>query len=451
MTGLPPGARLDLVARSKTTSVVNIALKLPEPLSQDVPNGRLMKKFRSDTTLWKMLRQLEADGTPGGKKLNFTDRAAPQTSNGVQAGSGQLYYEMPVLRIMNREVSTLVDFQKTLSQLGLDAGSHMIQLSFKPTQQTLNEAMQDISQFFKDEEAAVKPEPATASKPTTVPAESSSSVPEPSAPPADTVTKPVQDEPALEQEPEPQAGDRTADAMDVDEPAAPPHDPLKPTGIFSAPTNATPVAASIDLPDSVYTPTVVHAQLHQQRLQESAVNRRMKSDAELEAEARAEEAKIAAVKRITVKVRFPDGTAAQWEFGPDDTGATLYQAVRNVMANSTAPFKIMLPGPPSATSYIKDDAGMKHKLIMGYKLSGRVLVNFIWEDRVSQDVKKSSFLKTEYASLAQKIEVPNVPDVEEDEPQLSAAPQKSPSKPSGSGDSGGSGKKMPKWFKIGKK
>lgn len=394
-----------------------------------------------------MLRQFEADAAAESRKLNFTDRAVPQTSNGAEAGSGQLYYEMPVLRIMNREVSSLVDFQKTLSQLGLDSGSHAVQLAFKQTQQTLGEAMQEISQFFRDEEAAEASEKKAVPKAEQAPP-AVSSAPAPSGAQGDVAMEATQNEVSREkaqEKPPMPAASAAPDAMDVDGPAPAPHDPLKPTGIFSAPSNTTPAAASIDLPDSYYTPTIVHAQMHQQKLQENAVNRRLKSDAEIEAEARAEEAKVAAVKRITVKARFPDGTAAQWDFGPNDTGAMLYKAVRSVMANETAPFKIVLPGPPTASSHIKDDATPKHNLIRAYKLSGRVLVNLVWEDNVPQDVKKARFMKPEFASIAQKVEVPDIPVVE-DEPETSVRPQQAAPKPAEPSDSAGP-KKMPKWLK----
>ncbi|CAN8098885.1 unnamed protein product [Discula destructiva] len=454
---LVAGAKLELVVKSKTTSVVNIALRLPEPEAQNVPGGRLTDRFRSDTTLWKMLRHFEAKGAPSGKALNFTDRGVPQTSNGTQAGSGQLYYEMPVLRIMNREVASLLDFQKTLSQLGLDAGSQMIQLSFKSTEQTLGDAMAEISQFFKEkEEEAEATATANQSAPAPeVPAPESSApkVSEPSASTDEMETEadqphhseggPAQEETVEATQPVQPIGG-AEDAMEVDESAASPHDVLKPVGIFSAPTNATPVAATVEFPDHYYTPTVAHAQAHQQKLLESAVNRRLKSDAELEAEAQAEEAKIAAVKTITVKVRFPDQTSAEWKLGPDDTGATLYKAVRSVMANDVAPFKLVLPGPPTVSSHVKDDASVKYTLIKGYRLSGRVLVNLVWEDAVPQDVKKSAFLKPEFVSQAKKVEVPDIPVVDEPEP---SQPQAAPPKAQASGESSGSAKKVPKWLK----
>lgn len=434
--------------KSKTTSVVNIALRLPESEAKDIPGGRLTDKFRSDTTLWKMLRHFEVKGAPSGRTLNFTDRGVPQTSNGTQAGSGQLYYEMPVLRIMNREVSTLADFQKTLSQLGLDAGSQMIQLSFRSTEQTLGDAMNEISQFFREEEEIQK----TANEPAPAPESSAAAVPTPAgsadnmeaeATQPQDLQKSGNDE-VPQETPTTHPADRAGDTMVVDEPEATSRDVLNPVGIFSAPTSATPVAASIDLPDHYYTPTIAHAQAHQQKLLESAVNKRLKSDAEIEAQARAEEAKIAAVKTITVKVRFPDQTSAHWKFGPDDTGATLYKAVRSVMANDAAPFKLVLPGPPTVSSHIKDEAGVKHSLIKGYRLSGSVLLNLSWEDQVPQAVKKSSFLKPEFASQATKVEVPDIPVVDEPEPSVPQAP---PPKPQSSGEGSGSVKKVPKWLK----
>lgn len=395
-----------------------------------------------------MLRHFEAKGAPSGKTLNFTDRGVPQTSNGTQAGSGQLYYEMPVLRIMTREISTLADFQKTLSQVDLDAGSHMIQLSFKSTEQTLGDAMNEISQFFKEEDDIQRaasehaPAPDNSVAATSEPSASTDKMETEATQPQDS-EKPIEEQVSREA-PASQPADGAGDTMDVDDSATSPRDVLNPVGIFSAPANAVPIAASIDLPDHYYTPTIAHAQAHQQKLQESAVNRRLKSDAEIEAETRAEEAKIAAVKTVTIKVRFPDQTSAHWKFGPDDTGATLYKAVRSVMANDSAPFKLVLPGPPSVSSHIKDEAGAQHTLIKGYRLSGSVLLNLAWDDRVPQDIKKSSFLKPEFASQATKVEVPDIPVVDEAEPNL---PQATPPKPQNSGENSGSAKKVPKWLK----
>ncbi|KAG6363230.1 hypothetical protein INS49_008326 [Diaporthe citri] len=456
ITRLTPGAKLELVASSKTTSVVNIALKLPEAEAKAIPNGRLMEKFRSDTTLWKMLRQFESKGSPSGHTLNFTDRGIPQTSNGTQAGSGQLFYEMPSLRIMSREISTLADFQKTLSQLGLTSGSHMIQLSFKSTDKTLNDAMQEISQFFEDEEKAEAKEKSVVTGASSTQTESLLDTPNPESFDSTTLQAPLvagTGAVAADGSQGVEPTESTATPVDSPRPTSdedrepdPRTSSLEPVSIFSAPTNSRPVAASVDVPDSVYTPTIAHAQAHQQNLQASAVNKRLKSDAELAAEARDAEAKAAAVKKIDVKVRFPDETSAQWNFGPMDTGSTLYKAVRGVMANDSAPFKLVLPGVPSPSNLIKDEDGVKHNLVRGYKLSGRVLVNLVWENEVSQNIKKAPFLKHSFASQARKVELPQAPQEEEEGESSAPAPAPvAPPQPQNN-DSGGS-RKMPKWLK----
>lgn len=482
-TPLTPGAKLELVANSKTTSVVNIALRLPEAEARTIPNGRLTDKFRSDTTLWKMLRQFESKGSPSGHTLNFTDRGIPQISNGTQAGSGHLYYEMPSLRIMSREISSLAEFQKTLSQIGLTSGSHVMQLSFKSTDKTLNDAMQEISQFFKEEEKAEAAEKSAMTGSSSARTGSLLDTPNPesldstslqaplvaktgaAAAGGSQAAKPAQPEPAptdamvLPVEAQAEVGaSQQSDAMEVDggnpQPQANGDETrdtdtgasnLEPVSIFSAPTNSTPAAASVNVPDSVYTPTIAHAQAHQQNLQASAVNKRLKSDAELAAEAQAAEAKAAAVKKIDVKVRFPDETSAQWSFGPKDTGATIYKAVRGVMANDSAAFKLVLPGVPSPLNLIKDEDGIKHNLVRAYKMSGRVLVNLVWEDKVSQSIKKAPFLKDSFANQARKVELPQAPqEVEEGESSATAAPVAPPK--SQNNDSSG-GRKMPKWLK----
>lgn len=476
ITRLTPGAKLELVATSKTTSVVNVALKLPEAEAKAIPNGRLMEKFRSNTTLWKMLRQFESKGSPSGHTLNFTDRGIPQTSNGTQAGSGQLFYEMPSLRIMSREISTLADFQKTLSQLGLTSGSHMIQLSFKSTDKTLNDAMQEISQFFKEEEKEEAKEKSAVAGAPSVQTSSLLDTPNPEGFDSTSLQAPMVAEtgavaPGTSQSVQPTQSNalsvvgqvdgeasQSAGAMEVDDADTQPrvddeedHVPgpvdsnLQPVSIFSAPTNATPAAASVDVPDYVYTPTIAHAQAHQQSLQASTVNKRLKSDAELAAQAQAEEAKAAAVKKIDLKVRFPDETSAQWNLGPKDTGATIYKAVRGVMANDIAPFKLVLPGVPPPLNVIKDEDGVKHNLVRGYKMSGRVLVNLVWGDAVTQNDKKAPFLKDSFANQARKVELPEAP--QEDEGAVDSAPAPVAAPQSKSSDSGGSRNKVPKWLK----
>lgn len=134
-SGLSSGAKLELIVVSRSPTVVSIALQLPEALAGTVPGGRLTDKFASNTTLWHILRAFESKD---GANHNFTGRGVAQVEQGASgSGSGRVYYEMPVLNIMGRELSTFTDLQKSMAQLGISGGSSLIRLAFKKTVSTL--------------------------------------------------------------------------------------------------------------------------------------------------------------------------------------------------------------------------------------------------------------------------------------------------------------------------
>ncbi|KAI1190931.1 GLUT4 regulating protein TUG-domain-containing protein [Nemania serpens] len=433
-SGLIPGARLELVVRANTPTVVNVALQLSAPESSLFPpHGRISEKLPSDFTIWQVLRQFESGKASAGKNLNITARGVPQTNNGTQAGSGQLYYEIPNIVIENRTLSTFVDFQKTLSQLGYNSGGVLMRLSFQKTDQPLSDAMRVIEEYFKSEEqdsAPQKTEDASIER-------ESASMSETAAP-TEVVSPPT-----TTQEPEPPTIQETSDVSteSIQEEISSGH---RPVTIFSAPTSSTPVAALRPDEDEDYAPDISHAKSHQRLLKSLGENKRLLSDRELEEKAAAEEAKVAAVKSIKIKVRFPDNFSAEWTFGPDDTGANLYSEVRGIMANSSTAFRLVLPG---ARTVIKDEGGSK--LITGYRLSTNTLVNFTWDDSVSADVRRQPFLKTSVAGQAQQVVVPDVPEMEVKHGEPSASVPAAP-KPKNDGE--GSGFKKPKWLKgLGKK
>ncbi|CAP60407.1 uncharacterized protein PODANS_1_7050 [Podospora anserina S mat+] len=446
-SGLVSGAKLELVQKSKSASVVSIAL--------DVDGKRFTKKLPNDFTLWQTLRQFESSESG----LNLTGRATPKkdTQNG-----GQLYHEAPIVNIMGREYSALEDLNKTLSQCGINSGSMVLRLSFKLTEKTLFEAMSDIGQFLKDVEpdqpkeeeskpAPVQQEPKVESSTTDVVEEPKvEGNIESSISPTETTT------PAVTEQEETKP---SADLMDVDEtqpqPTSPPSEPVDrflPTSVFVAPTSTTPAAVNIQEDDSAYEPTIAHAQLRQQQLLQKAQNTRLKSDAELAAIKAEEAAKLAKVTRVEIKVRFPDQTSATWVATPEETGGWLYQAIRATMAHPDQPFKLIIPGP---RTHVED--GNK-KLIAGYKLKGPQMFNLVWEDGASGEARKGGFLKESVASRARDIVIPEVPEGgvvgggSEAGPSGSSSAQGAGSeKPKREIDPEALKKKMGKFFKFGKK
>ncbi|KAH7197545.1 uncharacterized protein B0J16DRAFT_377993 [Fusarium flagelliforme] len=447
-SGLGPGAKLELVQKSKTPSAIQVALQVPPPEGREIPGGRLIEKFPSDLTIWKVLRQFESGKASNGKNINITARGIASMDDSSGSGSGQLHYETPVLNIMGRELSSFTDFQKTLSQLGYNSGSVLIRLTFRKTDKTLYDAMTEISQFFKDTDDEDQKEeiPTTVAEPVsteeTETQEQQVSQETEDSKMADAQTEEPSEAAPTQPEKAPEAV--AEDNMEVDSSQS--SDPLAPVNVFLAPSGSTPAAALAPAPETDFAPTIAHAQLHQARLQENSRNKRLLSDQELEEKAAAEAAKINAIKSILIKVRFPDNTSSDWQVSPAHTGQFLYDAVRHVMAQDGQPFHLVLPG---TKTVIKDDPNPNNGLIKAYKLSGRTLINLVWEDGVPLAVRKQPFLKANVAQQGQQVKVPEpIVSNEKDE----AVPVSRPAQTeTGEGSGGKIAKKIPKWLKLGKK
>lgn len=396
-------------------------------------------------TLWKVMRQFE--GTENA--LNITGRGVPVGTN-----TGQLYHEAPVVNILGREYSALEDLQKTLSQCGISSGSIVLRIAFKTSDRTLYDAMQEISQYLNDVEpeqpkAEEKGEPALAP---VVEQAQMDATPMEEAPKLEAITPASTEEAAQSAVAEPSTG---GEPMQVDEPPAEtlaaPADPLQPTGVFTAPASSTPAATRIHEDDSVYEPTIAHAQLRQQQLLKRAQNTRLKSDAELAAEAAEEAARLAKIAKVEIKVRFPDQTSAVWTITPEETGVFLYQAIRNIMSHPSAEFKLILPGPKTV---IQES---NKKLIAAYRLKGREMLHLLWEDSTAATVRSGPFLKDSVASKAKEVVVPDIPQGGADEGGGAAAgPSSQPvkqEKGKGGNDlsSDAVKKKLSKFLGLGKK
>lgn len=397
-------------------------------------------------TVWQLLRQFESGKASNGRNINITARGVAQLSEGA-SGSGQLFYETPVLNIMGRELSTFVDFQKTLSQLGFNSGSVLVRLSYRKTDQAFHEAVEEIRKFFQEEEKEDK----RAADPSLVPDGKATEAPAPDAG-GDTAMRDALADPTptIQQEapvPTDQLPPQESQSSSLENgiPTTS-DDPYEPTHVFLAPSNPTPAAALAPYSEPDAAPSIAQAQQHQHRLQENSKNKRLLSDKELEEKTAAEEAKIAAVKSVLVRVRFPDNTTSEWSITPEKTGGFLYEAVRRVMVHRDHSFRLVIP--PGNKTVIKDESTPSHSLIKTYKLRGPTLVNFVWDDSVKPEIRtQKPFLKDAVARQGQAVKVPEVPDVKDDEP--SAPPPAA--EPKKEEKSKGLGIKKPKWLQMGKK
>ncbi|KAF2624336.1 hypothetical protein BU25DRAFT_433569 [Macroventuria anomochaeta] len=436
LANLPQGARLELVQASRSPTVVSVALQLPK--------SRLTQKFANNTSLWEILRYFESGD---GANYNFTQRAVPRISGA--SGSGRLCYEMPVITVMpgHKEQSSFVGLQQTLSQLGFDSGSALLRLSFKNTGTPLEEAMAQISQYFKTEEPtsstapgahAVDPAQAkSAPNPDTAAPEATTTVAgetikndNPDPEPMDLVTQP-----AAQPAPEPAVSKQNnafADAINTS-PAAvlaaatstaalePSHVPdvapsqsAEPTPssdrprnvqIFSASSSSTPQAARNAFNEADYQPTVEHAKIHQAQLSNRTRNQRLLSDKELEEQERERQAKIAAAtnKPHALRIRLPDGSLVQMNLTKADTATVLYEFVTSFLEKKNEPFELKYTGPTGRLVLIARD---QKRLIQDLRFSTNELVTFQWAEGASAEAKASrKTLAQEWHAKAQTLKV----------------------------------------------
>ena len=414
-----------------------------------------MDKFPSDTTLWLILRKFESSGEAN---LNFTARGVTQLENGA-SGAGRIFYEMSVLNIMGRELSSFRDLQKTLAQLGFNGGSALIRLDFKKTEQPLEEAMAEIGQYFKEEEATQAPvngEPsgagpkevdtiteAIARMPSTEPTPSEgvdmTSVDTSEGTSADPTPYPefVGDAPLTttsvtpSKRPAPETKDESILGPDQ-----------RPISVFSPPSNDTPRAALSPHNEDDFEPTIAHAKLHQSRLQNNTQNKRLLSDAEtkrLEAE---KAAKLASTKEVSIKIRFPDQSTIVSTFNAQETCAHLYAFVTGVIVAEDQLFKLIWTNKGPQT--VPRDT--KKRLIKDLGFEGRMLINFVWDDAASESARRAPTLKSQYVASAKEVPIPEPTPAPKKDDEKSADGKGKGKETEGSG--GGKPKGIPKWLRL---
>jgi tether containing UBX domain for GLUT4 len=433
LANLPQGARLELVQASRSPTVISVALQLPK--------SRLTQKFASNTSLWEILRQFESGQ---GANYNFTQRGVPEMSG--TSGAGRLNYEQPVITVLpdHREYSDLVALQQTLAQLGFDSGSALLKLSFRNSNLPLEEAMTQISQYFKTEESALtgtagahaatsaqntsKPalEEAAPEATTTVAGETIRSN-EPDPEPMDVDPMP---ETETGSEPEVPAEGVTAENVGEMSPAAaitaatstassapqetpvpasipPPQslDQSRNVQIFAASTSSTPQAARNAWNENDYLPTIEHAKAHQAQLQTKTRNQRLLSDKELEEQekARQEKMEAAAAKGGFVRIRMPDSELIQRDLKKEDTADGLYEFVKPYLDRKNEPFELRYTGPRGGHVLIAKD---NKRLIQDLHFVTNELVTFAWSETASAETRASrKTLAQEWQAKAQQLKV----------------------------------------------
>ncbi|GAB7359374.1 hypothetical protein MBLNU230_g6025t1 [Neophaeotheca triangularis] len=428
LSGLSNGARLQLVQASKSTGVVNVALDVPQ--SDSGGGGRLSDRFPSNTSVWLVLRKFEEGvaGAPTSSRRNFTERGAPSSAR----GNGRMMYEQPCVQVMGRSLDTFADLQKTLAQLGFNDGSVSLRMRYQVTDRPLEEAMTQISEFFKtstdqsangENSASQRAEGAhAAAEGTSVPTAPDTTMqdaptdtiagetagPEPSSPPATSEPAPTA---------QPVENDVLASSSIPSESQATPATSTAPTtsntntstptlSVYRPPTSSTPLAATTPDDPTSYDPTIDQARALQASLKTQSQNKRLLSDRELSEQETARQTRLAAVQNVTIRLRYPDQCFVETSVPATETGRGLYDRVRATLARPDEPVVLRF----NAGQVIPDQEGKFLVRDLGFR--GKVLVTVLWGQGASEVARKEGSLKRELREQATELRV-EMPKVEE--------------------------------------
>jgi len=461
LSGLTAGAKLQLTQASKSAGVVSIALQVPE---SEGGGGRLEDKFPSTTSLWLLLRKYEEGVAGSARKMNLTQRGVPSSDS----GAGRMLYEQPCLHIMGRSLETFVDLQKTLQQLGLNSGSVLIRLSFKNSGQPLEEAMQEISQYFASiDPAAVSGGPSSAlqSAQGVQAGTVDGSVPNADA---ENAAAPLEDEAGKEpNEDIPMNDGPTAQVVENDilastsethpqpipsenEQPPQPSNTINGISVYRPPSNSTPAAARAPDDPTVFEPSIDHAKAHQAALTRASRNQRLLSDKELEEQETARREKLATVQSVVVRVRYPDQTIIETTMYASDTAADLYAKITPTLTADTEPYELRYMGPKGLASVPNSST---QRLVRDCGFRGKVLVTLAWSPKASLKARSGPSLKEEYRERATELKV----ELASQQAEGEAAHREAMAKPlDGQGKKEGKGRgdmeaKMKKFLNFGKK
>ncbi|KAL8843572.1 MAG: hypothetical protein Q9170_000076 [Blastenia crenularia] len=432
LSGLSPGAKLELVLLSRSPSVVSVALQLPESEAFGLPSGRLVEKYPSNTTLWMILRKSEHMAP----NRNYTQRGKTKVETG-QGGFGRLYHETPVLSNMGRDFTSFTDLQKTLAQLGFNRGSVLLRLSFRISETPLEEAMAQIEQYFK----AVEGKENSGAHSTSI--TSGETVPDSVQPilseenDAKTPSEPTS---AIHENPPP---DETSNIQPESSYSITEEPPLptatsspsqRPVTVFRPPSTSTPRAAKEGFNEADYEPTVHHAKQHQARLLSAGRNKTLLSDKELAEKEKVKAQKLADIKEIEIKIKFPNEFAIGRTFSSIDTARSLYDFARESLRNENEPFLLSFTS-NDGTRTIKPDSA--ERLVADLGMSGRTLVTVRWDKGASVETRTKPILKEHLLEEAKEIEIPSIPEIDAPEEPVEKI---SPARRTGNSSSGNKNK-----------
>ena len=360
-----------------------------------------------------------------------------------------------MLNVAGRELSSFTDLQKTLAQLGINGGTALIRLGFRLMTTPLEEAMEQIGQYFQGEESERSP---IVENRATVGAMAPSVTTASTLPgPQDTDNDIVPEPPESVEVVTSQTADYAKSTLATNDESQPIEASSAPAtsstaslndnpgqstiSVYAPPSSTIPQAAQKAYRESDYEPTVAHAKLHQSRLATTSQNKRIPTHAEEAVQKEEQARKIAGIREVMIRVRFPDQMQVSQVFSNESTAVDLYTFAKSVMLHENEPFTLIsssgkgpLPVPKNGTQRLIGQLGM----------TGRVLVTLNWDEGASSQARLAASTKPEIVAQAKELVPPAVMEEEVEEEKVDASASKGKEKDGGRTKSSGG---TPKWLK----
>ncbi|KAG7853262.1 hypothetical protein KL941_000312 [Ogataea angusta] len=403
LANLPQGCKLELVKAPQNTQstgggsvVIKLQILAPEGDSTFVlpPPNQLVKECDSDKSIEEVLQEFE-------KSLNT------QLLHREAIGEYKYVYE-PIVQSMSKTMTGTSELKHSLRSLGLVSGNHTLRLRFKAEKH-------DISQ----------PQPT-----------------------AQSTAQPTASSASVEDKSETQSSEQQAALSEEKPSSAPDSNPIQ----VYVPNSDHHEDEHVD--ESVYDMSIEQARLYQSLLAKRAhPNKQMMSKRQREQLA----PEKPAVEECVIRVKFPDYTQVQLVMQPDHTLGDLYNVLSTKIVHMTQAqrekprpaFQLHTAYPGHAILTSTDD--FEKELVRDCQFAHRSLL--VYRD----DFKRSQYVKDEYLEAAKGLDELEEVKISKREAETTgreadkaSAPPKDKT-PAPTPTTAHNTRKVPKWFKMGKK
>ncbi|VEU22464.1 DEKNAAC103664 [Brettanomyces naardenensis] len=439
LANLPQGSKLTLV-KSGSSGGASVTIKLqviaPErdPTFEQPPPSKLVQKFRSTDGLFDVILKYESI-----LETKLLDRTSYYDDTKI---GKRVYCEyQPVVQNISGVIENAEDLKSTsLRSLGITKGNHSLRLQFR----RVEVRAEDLEKVKKDEEVkAEEVKEEEARDPTEVKEVKEVNIQEPK-------------EPEVPKKPKEHLTDNsqaTVDPPSIPSTASLPSPAKVLPGLEVYSPKLTKRVSHQDPDDSVYDMTVEQARAYQALLSKRATNGPMMTRAQRE---KLNSSRSPVVTECIIRVRFPDLTTVQLILSASDTLKELYSTLVEQVIYLNDKERASLDGEEDPVFFELMTLHPQVKVLTSSKDFGKQLVShcglgrrslLVYREKKPSD--KDHYVREEYLANAKPLNDMGEIRLEEamtTEPELKKSANEIARglRPNGT-------KKVPKWFKFGKK